>query len=274
MRNNKSIAGKIVRIILCILFCMFAAIPIYEALIVSLTPYSHLLEAQLVPHYFELSNFTSAFGLIAGNVLNSFFYACCATVLTTLISIPAAYVLSRYRFKLRQGMLFILLLTQMMAGIVILPTLYRMFQSLGILNSRGALVLVLTGINLALVVTILHGYFSTLPAELEEAAALDGCSYIQLLVRVIFPISGPGIAVGAIFVFINSYNEFVVPLFLRSDAKKDPLTLVVYSLLSDTTIRWHIMAAASLIGIIPPVVIFTFFQKYIIQGVTSGAVKG
>ena len=79
---------------------------------------------------------------------------------------------------------------------------------------------------------------------------------------------------GAIFVFINSYNEFVVPLFLLSDANKYPLTLVVYSLLSDTTIRWHIMAAASLIGIIPPVVIFTFFQKYIIQGVTSGAVKG
>ena len=91
--NNKSIVGKIVRIILCIIFCLFAVIPIYEALIVSMTPYSNLLEAQLVPHYFELSNFTSAFRLIAGNVLNSFFYACCATVLTALISIPAAYVL-------------------------------------------------------------------------------------------------------------------------------------------------------------------------------------
>ena len=272
--NNKSIVGKIVRIILCIIFCLFAVIPIYEALIVSLTPYSNLLEAQLVPHYFELSNFVSAFKLIFGNVLNSFFYACCATVLTTLISVPAAYVLSRYRFKMRQAMLFILLMSQMMAGIVILPTLYRMFQSLGLLNSRFSLIIVLTGINLALVVTILHGYFSTLPVELEEAAALDGCSYIQLLVRVIFPISGPGIAVGAIFVFINSYNEFVVPLFLLSDASKYPLTLVVYSLLSETTIRWHIMAAASLIGIIPPVAIFTFFQKYIIQGVTSGAVKG
>ena len=272
--NNKSIVGKIVRIILCIIFCLFAVIPIYEALIVSLTPYSNLLEAQLVPHHFEISNFASAFKLIFSNVLNSFFYACSATVLTTLISVPAAYVLSRYRFKMRQAMLFILLMSQMMAGIVILPTLYKMFQSLGLLNSRFSLITVLTGINLALVVTILHGYFSTLPAELEEAAALDGCSYIQLLVRVIFPISGPGIAVGAIFVFINSYNEFVVPLFLLSDASKYPLTLVVYSLLSDTTIRWHIMAAASLIGIIPPVAIFTFFQKYIIQGVTSGAVKG
>jgi ABC-type glycerol-3-phosphate transport system permease component len=128
--------------------------------------------------------------------------------------------------------------------------------------------------NLALVVTIHHGYFAALPASLDEAAEIDGCNYVQLLIRIIFPISGPGIAVGAIFVFVNTYNEFVVPLFLLSDASKYPLTLTVYSLLTDTTIRWHVMAAASIIGIIPPVAIFTIFQKYIISGVTSGAVKG
>ena len=114
----------------------------------------------------------------------------------------------------------------------------------------------------------------TLPVELEEAAGLDGCNYIQTLFRIIFPNSGPGIAVGAIFVFINSYNEFVVPLFLLSTASKYPLTLVMYSMLTDTTIRWHIMAASSLMGIVAPVLLFTFFQKYIITGVTSGAVKG
>lgn len=272
--NRKSLTGKIVRAVLCVIFCLFAITPIYTALIVSLTPYSNMLEPQLFPHYFEMENYIGAFRLIWHNVLNSFIYACSATALTTFVAVPAAYVLAKYRFQFRQGMMFILLLTQMMAGIVILPTLYRMFQSLSMLNSRFSLVLVLTGVNLALVVTILHGYFSTLPTELEEAAALDGCSYIQMLLRIILPISGPGIAVGAIFVFVNSYNEFVVPLFLLTDADKYPLTLTVYSLLSDTTIRWHTMAAASLIGIIPPVFIFTFFQKYIIQGITSGAVKG
>lgn len=95
-----------------------------------------------------------------------------------------------------------------------------------------------------------------------------------MLVRIILPVSGPGIAVGAIFVFVNSYNDFVIPLFLLSNANHYPLTLKIYSMLSDTTIRWHIMAAASLIGILPPVALFTFFQKYIIQGVTTGTVKG
>ena len=265
---------RILRVVLCVIFCGFALIPIYAALIVALTPYAHMLEAQLFPHYFAIENFGEAFISISRNVLNSFFYAASATVLTTLVSVPAAYALARYKFKLRRTVLFALLLTQMMAGIVVLPTLYKMFHNLGILNNRASLILVYSAFNLALVVTIHHGYFQTLPADLDEAASIDGCNYIQLLSRIIFPISGPGIAVGAIFVFVNTYNEFVIPLFLLSNAAHYPLTLKIYSMISDTTIRWHIMAAASLIGIIPPVAIFTFFQKYIIQGVTSGAVKG
>ncbi len=274
MLNKESVFVKVLRIVLSATFCLFAIIPIYAALIVALTPYSNMLEAQLVPHYFELSNFATAFNLIYDNILNSFLYASGATILTTAISVPAAYAIARYKFKLKRGVLFALLLTQMMAGIVILPTLYKTFNSLGMLNSPLSLILVYSAVNLALVVTIHHGYFVSLPVQIDEAAEIDGCSYMQTLFRIIFPISGPGIAVGAIFVFINSYNDFVTPLFLLSNAKQYPLTLTVYSLLTDTTIRWHIMAAASLIGIVPPVAIFTFFQKYIIKGVTSGAVKG
>lgn len=272
--KTESMAFKVFRVVLCALFCLFAIVPIYSAVIVSLTPYSNMLQPQLYPHFFDLSNFASAFDLIYDNILNSFLYASGATVLTTLIAIPAAYAIARYDFRFRKSMLFILLLTQMMAGIVVLPTLYKMFNTLGMLNSRISLILVYSAFNMALVVTILHGYFRSLPQELDEAAAIDGCNYLQMLAAVITPISGPGIAVGAIFVFVNTYNEFVIPLFLLSDAKQYPLTQTVYSLLTDTTIRWHIMAAASIIGIIPPVLIFTFFQKYIIRGITMGAVKG
>lgn len=274
MLQKSSIAGKAVRIILDILFCIVAFFPIYTAVIISLTPYSHMLQAQLYPHYFEISNYAAAFQVIGHNVMNSFFYAICATAITTVISVPAAYALARYQFKLRRGVLFGLLLTQMMSAIVILPTLYKMFNQLGLLNSPVSLILVYAAVNMALVVMIHYGYFSTLPAELDEAAALDGCNYAQTLVHVIFPLSGPGIAVGALFAFVNTYNEFVIPLFLLSDSNRYPLTLTLYSLLTDTTIRWHIMAAASIIGIIPPVILFTLFQKYIIEGITTGAVKG
>lgn len=265
---------KIFRLVVCVVFCIFALLPVYAALIVALTPYSNMLEAQLYPHYFEIANFAEAFRSIFQNVVNSFVYAASATIVTTCIAIPAAYVLSRYRFKGRKVVSFTLMLTQMMAGIVVLPTLYKMLNTLGLLNNRIILILVYSAFNLALVVTILQGYFTSLPVSLDESVAIDGCNYFQILTKLILPISGPGIAVGAIFVFVNTYNEFVIPLFLLSDANHYPLTLKIYSMLSDTTIRWHIMAAASLIGIIPPVTIFTFFQKYIIQGVTSGAVKG
>lgn len=272
--NKRPVHVKILVVVLCVLFCVFAIIPIYSAFIVSLTPYSNVLQAQLVPHFFEWENYVNAISVVGSRILNSFFYASCATVLTTAISVPAAYAIARYRFRFRKTVQFMLLLTQMMAGIVILPVLYKLFHSLGMLNTTWSLVLVYTAMNLALVVTIHEGYFASLPPALDEAAEIDGCNYLQLLVRIIFPISGPGIAVGAIFVFVNTYNEFVVPLFLLSDAAKYPLTLTIYSLITDTTIRWHIMAASSIIGIIPPVAIFTIFQKYIINGVTSGAVKG
>lgn len=269
-----STSFKVFRIVVCVLFSFFALLPVYAALIVSLTPYANMLQAQLYPHYFEIANFAEAFKSVAGNIINSFLYAASATISTTCIAIPAAYVLSRYRFKGRKAVSFTLMLTQMMAGIVVLPNLYKMLNNIGLLNNRAILILVYSAFNLALVVTIMQGYFASLPASLDEAAAIDGCNYFQILTRLILPISGPGIAVGAIFVFVNTYNEFVIPLFLLSDANTYPLTLKIYSMLSDTTIRWHIMAAASLIGIVPPVALFTFFQKYIIQGVTSGAVKG
>ena len=122
-------------------------------------------------------------------------------------------------------------------------------------------------------VWVLYGFFQTLPKEIEEAALIDGCSYVGTLIRIIVPISGPGIAVGAIFVFINSYNEFVIPLFLLTDARLQTITMALYSLLTDTTIRWELLAGCSLIVIIPPVIIFLLFERYIVSGLIAGAVK-
>lgn len=274
MLNKISRPVRILRAVLCVLFCTFALVPIYAAIIVSLTPYANMLEPQLIPHYFEISNFLLGADFILDNMLNSLIYATASTAVTIAMSIPAAYVLSRYNFKLRKTTTFLLLLTQMMAGIVVLPTLYKTLNGFGLLNNIPMLILVYSAFNLALVITILNGYFSSLPKGLDDAAAIDGCNYMQTLFKVIIPISGPGVAVAAIFVFVNTYNDFIIPLFLLSDAKTYPLTLSVYSLLSDTTIRWHVMAASSLIGIVPPAFIFMFFQKYVISGATTGAVKG
>lgn len=273
MIEKKSKLLSLSQWLLRILITAFSIVPIYTVLIIALTPGARVLEAQLIPHYFHVQNFTDAFRFLRQGILNSFLYATAATLLIIVVAVPAAYALSKYKFKGKPFVMFLLLVTQMMAGIIIMPALYSIFSKIGLVNQPVGTILVLGGINMALVVWILHGYFQTLPAEIEEAAMLDGASYLGMLVRIIFPISGPGIAVGAIFAFINAYNEFVVPLFLLSDASQYPVTLLFYTLLTDTTTRWHILSAGSLIAIIPPIILFTFFQKYIVKGITSGAVK-
>ena len=273
MIEKQAIGSTVLGWSLRVVITLFALLPIYAAIIIALTPSSHIMNIQLFPRYFEISNFETGFINISNGIKNSFFYSGASTVLTLLISIPAAYVLARRDFRGKRIIMFSLLFTQMIAGIVLLPSLYSIFQQANAINSEFGVIIVLTGVNLALVVWILYGYFQTLPAAIEEAAMLDGCGYLRMLVQVILPISGPGIAVGAIFVFVNTYNEFVIPLFLLTDYEKYPLTMSLYSMLTDTTLRWEVIATAALIAIIPPTLIFLFFQKYIINGLTAGAVK-
>ena len=273
MIEKQTVGGALIKWFLRILLTLFALLPLYAAVIIALTPGSHVMNMQLFPKFFEVSNFVTGFGSIGRGIGNSFFYSIISTLLAIVISIPAAYVLGRYNFWGKRTILFALLFTQMIAGIVLLPSLYSFFQRINMSNSIPGLVIVMSGVNLALVVWIFYGYFRTLPVGIEEAAMIDGCSYMRMLIRIILPLSGPGIAVGAIFVFINTYNEFVIPLFLLTDRARYPLTLTLYSMLTDATIRWEIVAASALIAIIPPTLIFIFFQKYIIRGLTTGAVK-
>ena len=273
MIERQTLLGTITTWFFRVLLTLFALLPIYAAFIIALTPSSHVMNLQLYPNFFEISNFKHGFTIISNGIKNSFFYSSVSTILTLFISIPASYVLARNNFPGKRVILFSLLFTQMIAGIVLLPSLYVIFHQMNISNSTFGVILVMTGVNLALVIWILYGYFQTLPAEIEEAAMMDGCNYVQILLKIILPLSGPGIAVGAIFVFINTYNEFVIPLFLFTTHPKYPLTMVLYSMLTDTTMRWELIASSSLIAIIPPILLFTFFQKYIIQGLTTGAVK-
>ena len=255
------------------LIMIFAAAPIYACLVVALTPRAHMLEAQLLPHYFQLSNFWESFQAVNTSIFNSFCYSISTVILTLVLSIPVAYILARYEFKAKKTMLFGLLLTQMIAGIVILPSLYGIYANIGFINSRFALILTLTGVNLALTIWLLFGFFATIPKEVEEAAYIDGITFTKLIVQVIVPMSAPAIAVSAIFVFINSYNEFLIPMFLITDSSMQPITMKLYNYLTDTTILWPIVGSTALIGLFPPVIIFLFFQKYIISGITAGAVK-
>ncbi len=253
---------------------LFAVIPMYGALIIALTPYSNLMEPLLYPKYWAFANFVEAFNSISRPFINSFVYSLLTVSLVLLIAIPASYTITRFSFPGRKVMLFLLLWTQMLAGIIVMPSIYTSLIDFGLSDKVPTLIFILTGVNLSMTVWLLVGFFSGLPKEIEEAALIDGVGIIKLFTKIIVPISTPGIAVAATFAFIGAYNDFVIPLFVMTSPEKLPLTMRLNSLISEITVHWHILAAGSLIGLLPPLLLFFAFQRYIIGGITSGAVKG
>lgn len=269
-----SVPVRILRAFGALLILGLSFIPVYAVLTVSLTPYSKMLESLLFPKYLELSNYVDAFKIVYRQMGNSFKYSLTTVVLVLSISIPSAYVIARFKFKARKLLMFGLLFTQMLAGIVLIPAIYTIFSRLGLNNSVPALIFIYVGVNLSLSVWLLISFFAAIPREVEEAAIIDGVGRLAMIYQVAVPMVKPGIAVSAIFIFINVYNEFVIPLFLVTDTASQTITQVLNSLMSATTIEWHILAAGAVVGMIPPLVAFLFFQKSIVEGASAGAVKG
>lgn len=273
-KKYRSIPSKIFVAFLSLLVLAFSIAPLYTTFNVSMTPYSNMLESMLYPKYFEISNYGGALNIIYRQIWNSFTYSMTAVVLVLCISIPSAYVLARCRFKGRKLLSFSLLFTQMLSGIVLIPAIYTFLARMGLLNNVYTLIFMYVGVNLSLSVWLLMSYFAAIPREVEEAAIIDGIGRFGLICRVAVPMVKPGIAVSAIFIFINVYNEFVIPLFLITDTAYQTITQVLNSLMSATTIEWHYLAAGSIIGMIPPLTVFLLFQKSIVEGAAAGAVKG
>lgn len=274
MRETRGIIAT--KWIIRLAIIVVAILPVYTGIMLALTPYAHIMEPMLAPKYFRFSNFIGAiqYNGFGSMVLRSIGYSLSATLGVLLAAIPGAYVLARFRFVGRRLVLFGLLMTQMMAGIVVLPSLYRLFDRLNLLNTRVAVVLTLIGVNLALSVWLLVGFFASIPHEIEEAASIDGASQIGVLSKVVLPLAAPGIAVSAVFAFINSYNNFTIPLFLLSDNDLYPFTLGLYSMINEHEKMWHFIASASVIAMIPPLLVFLTVQRYMIKGLTAGGMKG
>lgn len=196
-----------------------------------------------------------------------------STALVVLVAIPAAYMTARYRFRGRMAFLVIVLITQMFSPTALVVGLYRQFFELNMVNTYGALILTNAGFNLAFAVWILHGFFSSIPVEVEEAALLDGASRWQVLRKVMLPLTRPGLVTATIFTFIAAWNEYVVALTLMIDDDKKPLTVGFRSYVTGYEQNWDQLFAASVIAVVPVVILFALIEKHLVGGLTSGSVK-
>ncbi|GAA1234385.1 MULTISPECIES: carbohydrate ABC transporter permease [Janibacter] len=196
-----------------------------------------------------------------------------STVLVVLVAVPAAYMTARYRFRGRMIFLVVVLVTQMFSPTALVVGLYRQFFELNMVNTYGALILTNAGFNLAFAVWILHGFFSSIPTEVEEAALLDGATRMQVLWRVMLPLTRPGLVTATIFTFIAAWNEYVVALTLMIDDDKKPLTVGMRSYITGYEQNWDQLFAASVIAVVPVVILFAIIERHLVGGLTAGSVK-
>ncbi len=207
-------------------------------------------------------------------LFNSLYVSVLSTVLALVLSIPAAYALSRYPFPGKGAYRTFLLMTQMMSPIVLVLGLFRLMVALGMVGNLNSLVLTYAAFNMAFTIWMLQSYFSTIPRDLEEAAWIDGASHLNSLIRIFLPLAVPAMAVTAIFSFINGWNEFVLALTMIRSSDDFTLPVQIYSQVAGRyQVEWHHVMAGTVLATVPVAIVFSWLQKYLIRGMALGAVK-
>jgi multiple sugar transport system permease protein len=205
--------------------------------------------------------------------VNSYVIATGVTLLSLLVGALAAYALSRFRFPGQRLVVTFLVVTQMFPLVLLCIPYFRVMVRLGLYDTLVALVLVYTTFTLPFCILMLRAYFAEVPRELEEAAMVDGCSRLGAIVRVLLPLSGPALVGSGLYTFLLAWNEFLFAVVLIESWENRVITIAIYSLLAEFVTEWNMMMAFSILASAPLVVAFVFLQRYVVRGMTVGAIK-
>lgn len=205
---------------------------------------------------------------------NSFFYAAGSTLVALAFALLAAYGISRHEFRGKEALMLLILSAQIIPGLVTIVPLYLLMQSLSLLDTKLGIILVYGALAIPLAVWILRGFFDTIPIELDESAWLDGASKLQTIVWVLLPVMLPALSAVAIMLFISGWNEFALASILLRSTENLPLTVGTWVLLGPDESDFRMVAAASVINVVPILVVFAFLQRYLVSGLIAGSVKG
>ncbi len=267
--------GKYAAIVFYLTFALF---PLYWLLKIAVTPDRLIYTdgTRMWPSEFTLSNFSAV--LFQTDFLsyftNSLVVSLGTATLTTLFAAGAGYAFSRFNFGGKKIIIAVMLITQMFPLLMIIAPIYKIIASLGLLNSLTSLIIVYTAFNIPFATFLMQSFFDGIPKELEEAAMMDGCSRFQALRMVVLPLTLPGLGATLGFVFTAAWSELLFALMLIS--KNDTMTFPVglLTFVSKFSVDWGQMMAAGVLALIPSCLFFIFIQRYLVQGLTSGAVKG
>lgn len=261
------------------IFLLFILLPFFEMFMTSLRPLEHLFRS---PYQFWSDDFSfEAYSkmwvtvpLLGRYILNSVFIAGSVTLITMAFVIPAAYAYARLEFPFKNASLAMFLGVNMFTGAVLLIPLYRVLRTLGLLNTYWAMIIPGVAFLIPTGIWLLRSYLEKIPRELEEAAYVDGASRMYTLRRVVLPLAVPGLIVVGTSVFIGAYaQQFLFAITFNQTREYQPLPAGIFEFIGYQSVTWNEMMAAALTGVLPVMLIFLFLQKYLVAGLTAGAVK-
>jgi len=285
--SKKHVRKQIVIYGLALLIVLFVTAPYCWLVISSLSTKADLLQTPMrwFPKEPTLHNYAA---ILQGNangtsdagsqfiyaLKNSFIVSVTVTCLALMIGVMASYAFARFHFRGRKTGVLSVLLVQMIPPIALIIPLYMIMSRLHLMDNKASLIVVYLSFVLPFIIWIMKGYLAGIPAEIEEAARIDGCSRLRTFVTIILPLSASGLAATTIFAFIMSWNEFFYALNFTTtlDAKTLPVVITEFS--SKHGADYILTSTGGVIASLPPVLLALFFQRYILSGLTSGAVKG
>lgn len=259
-------------------YLAFALFPLYWLLKIAVTPDQMIFSegTQLWPSALTFDNFRTV--IFQTDFLsyfsNSVYVSLGTAAATTLIAAGAGYAFSRFDFGGKKLIIAIMLITQMFPLLMIIAPIYKLVASLGLLNSLTSLIVVYTAFNIPFATFLMQSFFDGIPKDLEDAAMMDGCSRFQALYKVIFPLTLPGLGATLGFVFTAAWSELLFALMLISKNESMTFPVGLLTFVSKFSVDWGQMMAAGVLALIPSCLFFIFIQRYLVQGLTSGAVKG
>lgn len=257
---------------------LFVLLPFLWNLSTSLKREQDIISSTI--HYFPnpitFDNFIRVWSVNKFSVyfLNSLFISIVAVIFIVILSIFNGYALSRFKFAGKGAFMLIMLSTQMLPVILIVMPLFLIFKSMGLMNTPYAIILFYIVSQVAFNTLLMKGFIGGIPQEIDEAAMVDGAGRFRVIFTIITPVILPGIVATAAFAFIGCWNEFLVSFSFLTSAEKFTIPIGLKYLIGQYSVEYGSLAAGSIIGLIPPIILFMYIQRFLIQGLAGGSVKG
>lgn len=247
--------------------------PVYWMVNASLAPQGNSLNTGLLPLHPDVGGYARAFADQGQNLLTSLVVAVGAALLSLVIAAPCAYALAQFRIRGTAVLVFLVLISQMIPGIVIANTLYTAYTPLGLINSIPGLILADATQGIPFSILIMRAYLETFPTSIVEAARVDGCGHLRAFVSIVLPVSRNSLITAGIFSFLFAWSDFLMALTLTTGETIRPVTLGLYTYIGTNDTDWSAVMATAVMSSVPAVVLMIAAQKYIAAGATGGAVK-